>query len=44
MLLEVGFVLISEYLSLGRRLPRMPFPPVTKDVNFDYEAALNEHV
>ncbi len=30
--------------SLGRRLPRMPFPPITKDSNFDYESALDEHV
>lgn len=30
--------------SLGKRLPRMPFPPITKDSNFDYESALNEHV
>ncbi|EAW18791.1 uncharacterized protein NFIA_087470 [Aspergillus fischeri NRRL 181] len=30
--------------NLGKRLPRMPFPPVTKESVFDYEAALNEHV
>ncbi|KAJ5569425.1 uncharacterized protein N7459_008855 [Penicillium hispanicum] len=30
--------------NLGRRLPRMPFPPITKDSNFDYESALDEHV
>ncbi|KAJ5172840.1 hypothetical protein N7492_005433 [Penicillium capsulatum] len=29
--------------NLGRRLPRMPFPPATKDSNFDYESALDEH-
>ncbi|KAI9934924.1 hypothetical protein ASPWEDRAFT_117092 [Aspergillus wentii DTO 134E9] len=29
--------------NLGKRLPRMPFPPVTKDSNFEYEAALDEH-
>ncbi|CAG8897023.1 unnamed protein product [Penicillium egyptiacum] len=29
--------------NLGKRLPRMPFPPITKDSNFDYESALNEH-
>ncbi|KAJ5319837.1 hypothetical protein PENANT_c026G07996 [Penicillium antarcticum] len=29
--------------NLGKRLPRMPFPPVTKESNFDYESALNEH-
>ncbi|CAG8285857.1 unnamed protein product [Penicillium olsonii] len=29
--------------NLNKRLPRMPFPPVTKDSNFDYESALNEH-
>ena len=22
----------------------MPFPPVAKDINFDYEVALDEHV
>lgn len=32
------------FFSLGRRLPRMPFPPVTKDTNFDYESLLHEHV
>ncbi|GAQ06537.1 hypothetical protein ALT_3858 [Aspergillus lentulus] len=30
--------------NLGKRLPRMPFPPVTKESVFDYEAALNEHL
>lgn len=30
--------------SLGKRLPRMPFPPLTKDSSFEYEAALDEHV
>lgn len=30
--------------SLGKRLPRMPFPPSAKDANFDYESALDEHV
>ncbi|KAJ5729436.1 CENP-A-nucleosome distal centromere subunit CENP-Q [Penicillium malachiteum] len=29
--------------NLGKRLPRMPFPPITKDSNFDYESALDEH-
>ncbi|CAG8077863.1 unnamed protein product [Penicillium salamii] len=29
--------------NLNKRLPRMPFPPITKDSNFDYESALNEH-
>ncbi|KAJ5753417.1 uncharacterized protein N7511_007570 [Penicillium nucicola] len=29
--------------NLGKRLPRMPFPPATKESNFDYESALNEH-
>ncbi|KAJ9245390.1 CENP-Q, a CENPA-CAD centromere complex subunit-domain-containing protein [Paecilomyces variotii] len=29
--------------NLGRRLPRMPFPPITKDTNFDYESAIDEH-
>ncbi|KAA8650746.1 uncharacterized protein ATNIH1004_003435 [Aspergillus tanneri] len=30
--------------NLSKRLPRMPFPPVTKDSVFEYEAALKEHV
>ncbi|KAJ6155342.1 hypothetical protein N7470_005908 [Penicillium chermesinum] len=30
--------------NLGKRLPRMPFPPITKDAHFDYESALDEHV
>lgn len=30
--------------SLGKRLPRMPFPPGTKEASFDYEAVLNENV
>ncbi|RHZ64466.1 uncharacterized protein CDV56_109167 [Aspergillus thermomutatus] len=30
--------------NLGKRLPRMPFPPVSKESVFEYEAALNEHV
>ncbi|KAL2832998.1 CENP-Q, a CENPA-CAD centromere complex subunit-domain-containing protein [Aspergillus cavernicola] len=29
--------------NLGKRLPRMPFPPLSKDSVFEYEAALNEH-
>ncbi|OJJ01543.1 hypothetical protein ASPVEDRAFT_83074 [Aspergillus versicolor CBS 583.65] len=29
--------------NLGKRLPRMPFPPLTKDSVFEYEAALKEH-
>ncbi|PYH78014.1 hypothetical protein BO82DRAFT_169521 [Aspergillus uvarum CBS 121591] len=29
--------------NLGKRLPRMPFPPVAKDSVFEYEAALKEH-
>ncbi|KAJ5281254.1 CENP-A-nucleosome distal centromere subunit CENP-Q [Penicillium angulare] len=29
--------------NLSKRLPRMPFPPITKDSNFDYESALDEH-
>ncbi|PLB39507.1 uncharacterized protein BDW47DRAFT_103156 [Aspergillus candidus] len=29
--------------NLGKRLPRMPFPPVTKDSCFEFEAALKEH-
>ena len=30
--------------SLGRRLPRMPFPPGTKEVHFNYEALLDSNV
>lgn len=37
-------ICISQLYSLGKRLPRMPFPPVTKDSVFEYEAALKEHV
>ncbi|ODM16106.1 hypothetical protein SI65_08540 [Aspergillus cristatus] len=29
--------------NLGKRLPRMPFPPATKESSFEYEAALDEH-
>ncbi|BDD60757.1 hypothetical protein MPDQ_004663 [Monascus purpureus] len=29
--------------NLGKRLSRVPFPPVTKDSNFEYEAVLDEH-
>ncbi|KAL4933470.1 uncharacterized protein BDV17DRAFT_252057 [Aspergillus undulatus] len=29
--------------NLGKRLPRMPFPPLPKDSVFEYEAALKEH-
>ncbi|KAH8424730.1 uncharacterized protein LDX57_002474 [Aspergillus melleus] len=29
--------------NLGKRLPRMPFPPISKDSVFEYEAALKEH-
>ncbi|KAL5340750.1 CENP-Q, a CENPA-CAD centromere complex subunit-domain-containing protein [Aspergillus crustosus] len=29
--------------NLGKRLPRMPFPPLTKDSVFEYESALREH-
>ncbi|GKZ74928.1 hypothetical protein AnigIFM63309_005396 [Aspergillus niger] len=36
-------ICISQLYSLGKRLPRMPFPPVTKDSVFEYEAALKEH-
>jgi kinetochore protein Fta7 len=29
---------------LSKRLPRMPFPPGTKEMHFDYEAMLNSNV
>ncbi|KAJ5923898.1 CENP-A-nucleosome distal centromere subunit CENP-Q [Penicillium verhagenii] len=29
--------------NLAKRLPRMPFPPITNGSNFDYESALDEH-
>ncbi|KAK2758345.1 hypothetical protein FQN54_004193 [Arachnomyces sp. PD_36] len=32
----------SVIRNLRRRLPRMPFPPMTKDAAFDYESALGE--
>lgn len=45
--LMVGVVELTYWfslISLGKRLPRMPFPPATKESNFEYEAALDEHV
>ncbi|KAJ5666700.1 CENP-A-nucleosome distal centromere subunit CENP-Q [Penicillium macrosclerotiorum] len=33
----------NPIVDLSKRLPRMPFPPITKDSNFDYESALDEH-
>lgn len=35
---------ISRFNSLEKRLPRMPFPPIMKGSNFDYESVLEEHV
>ncbi|KAJ5881488.1 CENP-A-nucleosome distal centromere subunit CENP-Q [Penicillium soppii] len=29
--------------NLSKRLPRMPFPPITKESSFDYESALDDH-
>ncbi|QKX59901.1 uncharacterized protein TRUGW13939_07043 [Talaromyces rugulosus] len=40
---EAQTALGSVVKTLERRLPRMPFPPMTKDATFDYEATLNEH-
>ncbi|KAL1966109.1 hypothetical protein VTN77DRAFT_4857 [Rasamsonia byssochlamydoides] len=41
--IEAQTAVAAVVKNLGRRLPRMPFPPLTKDANFDYEAALQEH-
>lgn len=34
----------SWICSLGKRLPRMVFPPATKESSFEFEAGLDEHV
>ncbi|KAL1982144.1 hypothetical protein VTN96DRAFT_8319 [Rasamsonia emersonii] len=41
--IEAQTAVAAVVKNLGRRLPRMPFPPVTKDTNFDYESLLHEH-
>ncbi|OOQ88129.1 putative kinetochore protein fta7 [Penicillium brasilianum] len=41
--IEAQSALRAVVHNLGKRLPRMPFPPITKDSNFDYESALAEH-
>ncbi|KAI1936794.1 hypothetical protein LOZ66_004300 [Ophidiomyces ophidiicola] len=41
--IEAQSALAAVRKTLGKRLPKMPFPPGTKAVNFDYDAALNEN-
>ncbi|EEH11557.1 conserved hypothetical protein [Histoplasma capsulatum G186AR] len=41
--IEAQTAVVAVRKNLGRRLPRMPFPPGTKDADFDYEAALDEN-
>ncbi|KKZ61307.1 hypothetical protein EMCG_04024 [[Emmonsia] crescens] len=41
--IEAQTAVVAVRRNLGRRLPRMPFPPGTKDADFDYEAALDDN-
>ncbi|EED15498.1 conserved hypothetical protein [Talaromyces stipitatus ATCC 10500] len=41
--IEAQVALGGVVKTLERRLPRMPFPPLTKDAVFDHESVLNEH-
>ncbi|EEA22613.1 hypothetical protein TMatcc_001458 [Talaromyces marneffei ATCC 18224] len=41
--IEAQVALGGVVKTLERRLPRMPFPPLTKDAGFDHESVLNEH-
>ncbi|GAM37584.1 hypothetical protein TCE0_024r07624 [Talaromyces pinophilus] len=41
--IEAQVALAGVVKTLERRLPRMPFPPLTKDAVFDHESVLNEH-
>ncbi|OKL61684.1 hypothetical protein UA08_02981 [Talaromyces atroroseus] len=41
--IEAQTALTAVVKTLERRLPRMPFPPLTKDTVFDHESMLNEH-
>ncbi len=42
--IEAQAALRSTIRSLGKRLPRMPFPTNTREVHFDYEALLKDNV
>ncbi|MCJ1250155.1 hypothetical protein MMC30_007381 [Trapelia coarctata] len=41
--IDAQTALSSITRKLGERLPRMPFPPSTKEVSFDHEALLNSN-
>ncbi|KAL1954049.1 hypothetical protein VTO42DRAFT_1783 [Malbranchea cinnamomea] len=41
--IEAQTALAAVRKNLGKRLPRMPFPPGTKDTSFDYEFILHEN-
>ncbi|KAL9123271.1 MAG: hypothetical protein Q9187_000179 [Circinaria calcarea] len=41
--IEAQVALGSISRTLGKRLPRMPFPPDTKETHFDYEAILHSN-
>ncbi|OJD17224.1 hypothetical protein AJ78_02661 [Emergomyces pasteurianus Ep9510] len=41
--IEAQTAVLAVRKNLGRRLPRMPFPPGTKDADFDYEVALDDN-
>ncbi|EEH23011.1 hypothetical protein PABG_05222 [Paracoccidioides brasiliensis Pb03] len=41
--IDAQAAVVAVRKNLGRRLPRMPFPPGTKDADFDYEAALEDN-
>ncbi|KAK2806622.1 hypothetical protein FQN51_006588 [Onygenales sp. PD_10] len=41
--IDAQAAVVAVRRNLGRRLPRMPFPPATKDADFDYETALEEN-
>ncbi|KAL2001087.1 hypothetical protein VTN02DRAFT_2254 [Thermoascus thermophilus] len=41
--IEAQTAVAAVVRNLGKRLPRMPFPPIAKDAKFDYEAALDEN-
>ncbi|KAA6414456.1 MAG: hypothetical protein FRX48_01205 [Lasallia pustulata] len=40
---EAQIAVASITRTLGRRLPRMPFPPDTKEIHFNYEALLDSN-
>ncbi|KAK2742814.1 hypothetical protein FQN57_005105 [Myotisia sp. PD_48] len=41
--IEAQSALETVRKNLSKRLPKMPFPPNTRDASFNYEAALNEN-